>query len=135
MNPSFGTPNSREHDSRPVIFLVDDETMLLELNAVILEPLGYQVQVFCDPVEAERAYLISEPRPALLVTDYAMPGMNGMDLILVCRRANPGQKIILLSGTVDQTIFRDAPEKPDRFLAKPYQYQQFVEAIRELVEA
>ncbi len=57
-----------------------------------------------------------------------MGGMNGMDLIRECRRLNPQQKTILLSGTVDEGIYADAPVKPDRFLAKPYQVHEFVES-------
>ena len=133
MNPAPGTSLSEENDSRPVVFMVDDEAMLLELNAVILEPLGYRVVAFRDPVAAVRAYLLADPRPALIVTDYAMESITGMDLIAACRRVNSVQKIILLSGTVDETIFQDAAEKPDRFLAKPYQCQQLADLVRELL--
>ena len=50
----------------------------------------------------------SKSRPAVLVTDYAMGAMNGMDLMRECRRIQPQQKILLLSGTVDENIYADA---------------------------
>jgi hypothetical protein len=40
-----------------------------------------------------------------------------------------------VSGTVDETIYAGATEKPDRFLAKPYQIRDFVEAIQTLAKA
>ncbi len=49
-----------------------------------------------------------------------MGRMSGMDLIRECRRLNPRQKTILISGTVDGEVFADAPVKPDQFVAKPY---------------
>jgi DNA-binding NtrC family response regulator len=135
MNPSSGHPSSNGNDLRPVVFVVDDEPMLLELNAVILEPLGFRVRTFRDPDTAVRAFSLSDPRPALIVTDYAMHTMNGMDLITACRRLSPGQKIILVSGTVDETIFRHSAEKPDSFLAKPYQSKQLTDMVRAVLAA
>ena len=133
MNSTFGNSDSNEKDARPVVYVVDDEAMLLELNAVILEPLGCRVLTFRDPVSAVRSYLLSDPRPALIVTDYAMHAMNGLDVISACRRVNPTQKIIMISGTMDEAVFRDAVEKPNRFLAKPYQCKQLTDLVRELL--
>ena len=133
MNSSPGTSVSAENDPRPVIFVLDDEETLLELNAVTLEPLGYRVCTFRDPVEAMQAFSLADPRPALILTDYAMDEMDGLAVISACRRLNPGQKAILLSGTADEIFFRKASEKPNRFLAKPYQCQQLLDLVREVL--
>lgn len=135
MNAPTGHASSNGEDLRPVVFVVDDEPMLLELNAVIIEPLGLRVRTFRDPDTAVRAFSLSDPKPALIVTDYAMHTMNGMDLITACRRINPKQKIIMVSGTVDETIFRNSPEKPDLFLAKPYQSKHLADMVRGLLAA
>src|ERR1043166_7400169 len=58
--------------TKALIFVVDDEPMLLELAAVILEPLGYHVKTFRDPQSAVEAYNSARPHPALIITDYAM---------------------------------------------------------------
>ncbi len=107
--------------------------MLLDLAATILQPLGFEVRTFSDPKQALAEYPAANP--VVVVTDYAMGEMNGLDLMRECRRINPRQKIILLSGTVDERIYADAPDKPDRFLAKPYQIPDFVESIRKLALA
>ena len=107
--------------------------MLLELATVVLEPLGYKIQTFRDPETAIRTFTAAEPRPSLIITDYAMHTMNGLDLIAACRRLQPRQKILLLSGTVDEHIYSNVPAKPDRFLGKPYQAKQLVEAVRTLL--
>jgi CheY-like chemotaxis protein len=117
--------------SSATIFVVDDEPMLLDLASAILEPLGFNVQTFRDP---KRALLeFPSAKPAVVVTDYAMGEMNGLDLVRECRRVNPRQKTLLLSGTVDETIYDGVPVKPDRFLAKPYQVGAFIESVQELV--
>lgn len=120
-------------ESQPTVFVVDDEPMLLELAEAILKPLGYQVRTFRDPELALKEF--STAQPAVVITDYAMGRMSGMDLIRECRRLNPRQKMILLSGTVDEHVFADAPVKPDQFLTKPYQIQELAERVRSLIIA
>jgi CheY-like chemotaxis protein len=125
---------SIQTDDTPVtIFVVDDEPMLLDLAATILQPLGFKVRTFSDPKKALAEYPAA--KPAVVVTDYAMGEMNGLELVRECKRINPRQKTILLSGTVDENIFADAQSKPDRFLAKPYKIPDFVESIQALVKA
>lgn len=119
--------------SSAVVFVVDDEPMLLDLAAAILQPQGFVVRTFRDPLMAMQEF--SEAKPVVLVTDYAMGEVNGMDLIRECRRRNPSQKIILLSGTVDEGIYANDPVKPDYFLAKPYQVHAFVDLVKKLAAA
>ena len=119
--------------SSPTIFVVDDEQMLLDLAEMILEPAGFQVCLFSDPQKALTEYIAGQSPPDVLVTDYAMGRMNGMELILECKRLNPRQKTILLSGTVDEGIYANSAVKPDRFLSKPYQISKLVEVIHSLI--
>src|SRR5260370_25767202 len=107
--------------------------MLLELAAVILQPLGYGVKTFRDPAAALRAFTASEPKPVLLITDYAMHAMTGLDLLKGCRRIQPRQKALMVSGTVDETTYSNSPCKPDRFLATPYQSKQLLAAVKSLL--
>jgi CheY-like chemotaxis protein len=132
MNPRTNSAYAGD-DTKPLVFAVDDEPMLLELVAMVLEPLGYRVRTFRDPGTAVRAFSLANPRPSLIVTDFAMHSMNGMDLIRECRRIDPEQKILLVSGTVDETIYRDSPVKPDCFLAKPYPAKQLAELVKSLL--
>ena len=124
---------SRTNANPPAtIFVVDDEQMLLDLAVAILKPLGFNVQTFKDPRKALKEY--PDARPVLIITDYAMGGMNGLELVQECKRINPGQKVILLSGTVDESIFEGLPHKPDRFMVKPYTVNEFVETVRSLAD-
>ena len=127
-----GTNGSQAKDGSVTIFVVDDEPMLLEMAVMILEPLNFHVRTFRDPQTALSEFSAAQPRPALVVTDYAMHTMSGMDLIRECKRLNPRQKTILLSGTVDESVYANASVKPDRFLAKPYQVSDFVTLVQSL---
>ena len=120
-------------DSRPLVFAVDDEPMLLELVVVVLESQGFRVQTFRDPATAVRAFSLSRPRPELIITDFAMHAMTGLDLIRDCRRIHPPQKILMVSGTVDEEVYKKSPFKPDKFLAKPYTATQLTETVTALL--
>jgi CheY-like chemotaxis protein len=120
-------------DSTPLIYVVDDEPMLLELAAVILEPQGYNLQTFRDPEMALQTFDAAQPRPDLVITDYAMHHMNGMQLIEKFRNLEPRLKILLVSGTVGEDIFQNSRIRPDKFLAKPYQSNELSQAVKTLL--
>ena len=135
MNKPENNRSASGNDAKTVVFVVDDEPMLLEVARMILEPLGYQVRTFRDADLALQAFQSAKPRPALVLTDFSMHTMSGMDLIRECRRVEPRQKILLVSGTVDETIYSKSSIKPDRFLAKPYLPNQLADIVRELLNA
>ena len=129
-------PNASSRESgggKGLIYVVDDEPMLLEMANVVLEPLGYQLRTFRDPEAALNTFISARPRPLLVVTDYAMHRLNGMDLIAGCRRAEPKQKFLMVSGTVGPDIYRTASQKPDGFLAKPYHAKLLIGAVKALL--
>lgn len=119
----------------PVIFVVDDEPMLLDLAQVVLGPEGFDVQTFRDPARALAEYKAAATPPALVITDYAMDGMNGLDLARDIRRLQPKQKIILLSGTVDESVFAITEVKPDLFVSKPYNVDRFIKLVKKLISS
>lgn len=127
----MGFFNLKKTPPRAIIFVVDDEVPLLELAEAVLSPQGYDVRTFTDPELALREF--EKVRPALVLTDYWMPRMSGMDLIRECRRLNPEQKIVLISGTVDGQVFAGAVVQPDRFVAKPYDVQTLQEMVVSLI--
>jgi CheY-like chemotaxis protein len=133
MSQSPANSNGHPASPRPLIFAVDDEPLLLELAVMILQPLGCRVETFRDPLAAVRAFSLANPLPDLIVTDFAMHQMNGLDLIRDCRRIHPHQKILMVSGTVDESIYLDSPHKPDAFLAKPYSATELTALVNKLL--
>jgi len=69
---------------------------------------------------AFRAFIEEERKPALLLTDFAMTPINGMELIEQCKPHHPHLRTILYSGNAGEEILHQYSVKPDAFLRKPF---------------
>lgn len=116
-----------------LIYVVDDEVVLLEMAAVVLKAAGYDVRTFRNAEAALAAFAEAGRRPELIITDYTMLDMTGLDLIAECRRVELRQKTILVSGTQAEQICEDAHSRPDRFLSKPYDARELINAVEALL--
>ena len=86
-------PQGRER-----LILVDDNTALLAAGQEMLTYLGYTVELFSDPREA-LARICSGPRNFQgVITDYIMPGMDGVDLAGKILAHAPSLPVILCTG-------------------------------------
>ncbi len=63
MNEAKAESVARGERSEALLYVVDDEPMLLELASVILEPLGYTIETFRSPESALRAFRSPSPSP------------------------------------------------------------------------
>ena len=120
-------------ERKPLVYLIDDEPTLLDLLEISLEGFGYTLKKFIDPEEALRAFLKERSKPDLLVTDYALGKMNGIELIERCKAARPDLRIVMVSGSASAEIAFSAPVKIDRFLGKPYQPDALAELVQEVL--
>ena len=116
-----------------LIYVVDDEPMLVELTSLILKPMGHNVRTFLSADDALAEIQRLQRCPHLIVTDYAMHNLTGMDLLEATRRIDPHQKVLLVSGTVGEEIFARSPVKPDAFLPKPFQARDLMDAVKSLL--
>ena len=79
------------------ILAVDDDALILVNTAAMLEDLGHRVTTAYSGREALAALARME-RVDLVVTDQAMPGMTGTQLVAEIRRERPGQPVLLATG-------------------------------------
>lgn len=118
-----------------LIYLVDDEEALLTLAEVSLLADGYELKKFQNPQAALDAFTQEARKPSLLLTDFAMDAMDGLELSTKCKSAHPALKILMVSGTAGPEIVFQAPGTVDRFLAKPYQPAELASAVRAMLQA
>lgn len=100
----------------PQILLVDDSRDGLLVRKSLLEEAGYTVQVAENGEEGLKLYEASNFD--VVVTDYRMPRMNGVEMIGRIRRHNPNARIILLSGFVEPLGLTEENTGADAVIAK-----------------
>ena len=125
---------SQNLGSKRLIYVVDDKPALVDLAKIGLEAAGYAVRGFNNPAEVVAAIQVGAPIPDLLMTDFDMPEMNGLQLIRECRRLQPQLKTIVVSGTVESNEVLCDPVNVNRFLQKPYSLARLAATICELLE-
>jgi response regulator RpfG family c-di-GMP phosphodiesterase len=116
-----------------LVFVVDDNALLVEFAATVLQTAGYSVKPFVNPKAVVAALRQAKRKPSVLVTDYEMAEMNGLDLIRNSHKIHPSLKTLLVSGTVDSSITLTHPAKVHLFLGKPYDPVQLKKAVAELM--
>lgn len=99
------------------ILFVDDEEFIADLGATSLRSLGYEVVACCSSIEALRIFEHEPFRFDLIVSDYSMPGLSGVELAGECRRLNPVVRVLLCSGGQLPPL---TPGIVDGTLRKPY---------------
>ncbi len=124
-------PETETQRARPAtVLVVDDDLDILEATSLLLETEGYDVATARDGREAlER--LAEGVRPAVILLDLMMPGMNGFEFYERLRRL-PGPEahspVIVISAA--REAGRHAEELgADDVLAKPYELQDLLEKI------
>ena len=119
-----GCPNGRGDAlaqlERQLIYVVDDEKAVGDIIALLFQLQGFQTCLFEKPELALKAFVQAKPRPGLLVTDYVMHPINGMELIAQCLIIEPGLKTILISGNVGEDVLHRHAAQPDAFIRKPF---------------
>jgi DNA-binding NtrC family response regulator len=132
MNPAHAATSPQ---SGPLLlFVVDDEPDICSILSITLKSAGFAVKTFGDPLAAADAFDDAQPKPAAVITDFTMPGMNGIDLIAHCRATVPGLPAVLFSGLVTPETLALAPVRPDVFIRKPFLPQKFAEEVKALLE-
>jgi len=103
------------------ILVVDDEEHVRESLSAVLGREGYVVHL-ADSGERGLQLLKEQPVIQLVISDYNMPGMNGVEFLKLIRERHPNVVRIMLTGDPDpQTIIRSINEgEVYRFIKKPW---------------
>ncbi len=125
------------------ILIIEDNVSQCALFQKVIEKAGYEVITAPDGQRGTQLYFQSPFD--LVITDIFMPHEDGLSMIFALKNHAPGVKIIAISGGGCWTEFgeRFGPDDPleaakkfgaDRVLKKPFELQQLLEMIEELLQ-
>ncbi len=116
----------------PTIFIVDDDELILKSLARILRRPDLTVRAFGTAQEVLDHLAES---PDLLISDYHLPNVDGIDLAAAAKKVLPGVKTAILSGGVEDDRACDAMRSGtlDRFLHKPWRHDELLAAVDDLL--
>jgi CheY-like chemotaxis protein len=120
----------RDGPIRPLVLLVDDAPEVLRTTGIFLEAAGFDVTRANSGDEA-LACLDSGQMFALLVTDYAMPGLNGVDLLARALEKLPAMKAIIITGFPDTDNLGEMPPGV-ALLLKPFRRAELFAQLKTL---
>ena len=121
-------PPSAASASGQRILVVDDEPGVLSFVASTLSEAGYAVASAADPGEALRL-LTAAPAPDLLLTDFSMPAMTGLELAERARMAHADLRVLIISGWADADALEKSAARP-RLLWKPFDERVLLEVVK-----
>ncbi len=140
-SPSARVPSALEVDLEALrgqgqtILVVDDEQTVRDIASRILERYGYRVISAPSGHEAVQCFTLDHGRIDAVISDMAMPGMDGPALIKVLRQIDPDVRIMGMSGHGENAGGSSSPWGLPLFLTKPFTVERLLVALRELLEA
>lgn len=108
------------------VLLVDDDPTILLLLAKIVSSRGWEPLLARSGQEA----LSWIHRADVVVTDFSMPGMDGLEVLGAIRERDDALPVILVTGNCSERLFELAMDAGAyRCLGKPFELAQLTEAI------
>jgi len=134
MNPAWRLrPSDQPNPIRPLALLVEDSPDILKATGAFIEAAGFEVVRACNG-EAALGPLASGQEFALLVTDYAMPGLNGLQLALRALKKFPSLKVLIITGYPDTRDLADLPAGV-AMLMKPFGRAELIARLESWFDA
>ena len=119
------------------ILLVDDEKDILDLFSEYLTSNGFNTISFDNPIKAIKYFYQNPNNCSLVITDYKMPQMSGIDLIKKIKEKDTNYKIktIIISAFIKDNIPYDKSyiTTVDKILEKPIYLDRLKNEVQELI--
>ncbi|RMF43537.1 MAG: hybrid sensor histidine kinase/response regulator [Deltaproteobacteria bacterium] len=119
-------------DKKSTVVIIDDEQIILELTSMVLGSRGYQVVAAEDAIIGLE--LIEKHRPEVVLLDYMMPRMNGLEALKRIRAEYPETYVIMFTGKGSEEIAVELMKAgASDYILKPFSNQNLVERIENVL--
>lgn len=114
------------------ILIVDDEQMILELTSMVLASRGFEVRTVDNATDGYE--IIERERPALVLLDYMMPRVNGLDALKEIRARFPDTYVIMFTGKGSEEVAVELMKAgASDYILKPFSNAKLVERIENVL--
>jgi two-component system, cell cycle sensor histidine kinase and response regulator CckA len=117
------------------ILVIEDEETLRELVAALLVSKGYTVLTAEDGLVGVNIYRSQQERIGLVLSDFGLPLLTGLDVLKKIREINPNAKVVIASGFIEpeqkSELFHDGLV---RFIQKPYLPDDILQMVRDVID-
>jgi CheY-like chemotaxis protein len=135
VTPAVEQPEMSLPQGKGRILVVDDVDLLRDFAQGFLQMAGFDV-VTAESGHAALQILENDPKPVdIILTDYNMPTMNGVDLVKRVAARWPKIKFILASGFLDEKTQSSVQHHDATLILKPYAIQDLIKIIMEKLAA
>jgi CheY-like chemotaxis protein len=118
----------------PMILLVDDEDIIIDVASAMLNKIGYEVLTAGSGEKALALYQANRDDIDLIILDLVMPGMSGGETYDRLRDLNPDIRVILSSGyTIDGQAQAILNRGCNGFIQKPFDLNTLSQKIKDLL--
>lgn len=112
--------------------IVDDCKFTTKVLSKIMAELGFAVQTVCSGEEAKQ-FLSQHPTPSVMLVDWVMPGMSGVELVAWLRSqpAHLNTPVLMVTGERDLTRVMEAMQNgANEYIMKPFSKEDVEEKLR-----
>jgi len=113
------------------VLIVEDEVVVAMAACLTLESLGYGVTVAADGAEG-LAKARADP-PDIVVTDYMMPRMDGIEMLRAMRAEGIDKPAVLVTSIPEERLPEESTKLYQAYLAKPFRDETLIALIRKLL--
>jgi DNA-binding NtrC family response regulator len=119
-------------DGKKRILVVDDTESVADLMREMLISFGYEAEISLIVEASLAAY--APGKYDLVITDYLMPKMNGVEFATAMKQKSPGQRVLLITGsTFPMTEINPRQLPVEATLQKPFSVEEFQQSVNDVL--
>jgi len=119
--------------SRGTVLLVEDESAAVRVMTLALQRENFQVHAAGEAAAA--LAMVDDVKPEVVVADYLLPGMDGMEMLRFLQRRAPDLPVVMVTGHGDERVAAEAMKLGAfDYLPKPLDYDELSRVLRRAVE-
>jgi len=112
------------------IMLLDDNEITLKNLSTALKMHGYETTSYTDPVEAIDSY--SDHQFPIIISDYQMPMINGLETVKILKKLNQKLHCILYTGYPREEILQNIAAAKFKLFLKPFKFAEMLNYLDEI---